>query len=230
MTRLSTSFVLGYHGCDRSVAERAIAGEHDLITSDKKYDWLGPGAYFWEADPRRAAEWADWKVSIGAYEDAAVVGAVIDLRNCLDLVNREDLELLRAAHRSFLDMQEKGGLPVPVNKSIPNRPDEDRSLRFLDCAVIRHLHGMLEGSDVEPFDTVRGMFTEGDALYAGCGFRERSHVQLAIRNTNCILGLFWPRMDAQKEVADVLRASTKRRRVRAARPAGVTRMRQRTRK
>jgi hypothetical protein len=46
-----------------------------------------------------------------------VVGAVIDLRNCLDLVSRDDLELVAAAHRGFLRIQKKAGLPIPKNKS-----------------------------------------------------------------------------------------------------------------
>lgn len=204
MSRLITSFVLGYHGCDLDVAERAIAGEYDLITSDKRFDWLGPGAYFWESDPQRAAEWARAKMDRKAYTKGAVVGAVIDLRNSLDLTTREDLEVLKAAHASFIKHQVKADLPIPENKKAPGRPDDERSLRFLDCAVIKHLHAMLGGSKVEAYDTVRGMFTEGDALYPGGAFRERTHVQIAVRDPACVLGLFWPRGDAAVTVKSIL--------------------------
>jgi hypothetical protein len=68
MSRLATSFVLGYHGCDKSVGQDAITGKTDLIKSDKDYDWLGPGAYFWESDPKRALEWAQDKVRKGHYK------------------------------------------------------------------------------------------------------------------------------------------------------------------
>ncbi len=54
MSRLATSFVLGYHGCDRRTGLKAVNGEVELIQSDKDFDWLGPGAYFWESDPQRA--------------------------------------------------------------------------------------------------------------------------------------------------------------------------------
>lgn len=57
MHRLSTSFVLGYHGCDRKVGERLLAGE-DFRPSENEYDWLGPGVYFWESNPDRALEFA----------------------------------------------------------------------------------------------------------------------------------------------------------------------------
>ncbi len=52
MHRLSTSFVLGYHGCEAAVAEKLLAGE-PFKASSNDYDWLGPGIYFWK--PTRAA-------------------------------------------------------------------------------------------------------------------------------------------------------------------------------
>ncbi|QTL02738.1 hypothetical protein J5J86_18450 [Aquabacter sp. L1I39] len=196
MSRQATAFVLGYHGCDQSVAERAIGGDTDLLQSNRDFDWLGPGAYFWESDPQRALEWAQWKASRGDYGTPAVVGAVIDLRNCLDLSSREDLALLRAAYDSFVRIRKASGLPMLENRSVPGDPNADRVLRFLDCAVLRHLHSILEDApeqSPEPFDTVRGMFTEGGEVYPGSGFREKSHVQIAVRNPQCIKGIFRPR-------------------------------------
>lgn len=198
MSRLATSFVLGYHGCDGKIAERAIAGDFKLVESDRDYDWLGPGAYFWEGDPTRAREWAAWKSEIGHYERPAVIGAVIDLRNCLDLLARDDIELLATAYESFAALRAKAEMPMPVNRGLKGQTDQDRVLRYLDCAVIRHLHEMIaaQASDdrgIEPLDTVRGMFTEGGPLYPGCGFEKRSHVQIAVRNDACIKGFFWPR-------------------------------------
>ena len=198
MSRLATSFVLGYHGCDRSVGLKAINGEIDLIDSNNDYDWLGPGAYFWESDPLRAMEWAEWNVRRGKFAEPYVVGAVIDLRNCLDLVSRESLEMVRTAHRSFLDMEAASGHATPQNRSVPGNPSEDLVLRFLDCAVIKHLHFIIDilprgAAAGEPFDTVRGMFTEGGELFPGSGFKQRSHTQIAVRNLACIRGLFVPR-------------------------------------
>lgn len=195
MTRLATSFVLGFHGCDRAVARRAVNGETKILESARDFDWLGPGSYFWESDQLRAIEWARWKATRGEYANPAVIGAVIDLGNCLDLVTREDQELLKKAFESFCQVQEAAGLPLPENKSAPGGgPDADRLLRYLDCAVIRHFHSIVEGSGgaAGKYDTVRGMFTEGATLYPGSGFREKSHVQIAVRNPQCIKGLFLP--------------------------------------
>lgn len=189
MSRLAASFGLGYHGCENKVAARAVRGEIDLLQSDRNYDWLGPGAYFWESDPRRAFEWA---VSRGHIRPR-VIGAVIDLRNCLDLVSRQDMTVLADAYRSFLQSQTESGLPIPQNRSLSGRSDSDKLLRFLDCAVIRHLHDIMARKSQEPFDTVRGMFMEGGELYPGSAFRQQSHVRLAVSNPACILGIFLPR-------------------------------------
>jgi hypothetical protein len=196
LSRLATSFVLGYHGCDRAIAENAVLAGAGILHSERDYDWLGPGAYFWESDPARALEWAEWKRQTGAYKDPTVVGAVIDLRNCLDLVSRDDIELLRAAHRSFLKVRAKADLPIPKNLNPKGAMDKDRVLRFLDCAVLRHLHEILDqlaatDPQIEPFDTVRGMFVEGGKAFPGSGIYRKSHVQIAVRNPACIKGIFF---------------------------------------
>ncbi len=54
MHRLSSCFVLGYHGCDRDVGERLLAGEA-FQPSDNDYDWLGPGSA--SGRPTRAEVW-----------------------------------------------------------------------------------------------------------------------------------------------------------------------------
>ena len=52
LARLNTSFVLGYHGCEKSLGMKAVNGEVELLKSKGDFDWLGPGVYIWEADPR----------------------------------------------------------------------------------------------------------------------------------------------------------------------------------
>lgn len=191
MARLHTSFVLGYHGCDRRVGEHVLSGKMGLDESRQEYDWLGPGVYFWESDPKRAWEWATWKVSRNDFAEPFVLGAIIDLGNCLDLMARDSLEILEQAFGSLqatIDASQDGRV-LPVNKSVGAR-DEDNLLRFLDCAVIRHLHEALAAQGVEPFDSVRGLFTEGGPLFPGSGFMKKTHIQVAVRSPDCIKGYF----------------------------------------
>jgi len=181
---------LAYHGCRLSVAESIVNRKSEFTQSQEEYDWLGPGTYFWESDPTRAWEWAHEKVRRRQYKEPAVLGAAIDLGNCLDLTNRRYLKMLAAAHASFIEHQVLAGLPVPTNA--PRNPtDADNVYRNLDCAVIKHLHHMIAQDDkAEPFDTVRGLFIEGAPLYDGSGFRAKSHVQIAVLNQKQIKGVF----------------------------------------
>ena len=187
MSRLHTSFVLGYHGCDRQVGEKILSGKTGFKKSEEEFDWLGPGVYFWEADPKRALEWAQEKAKGGSYREPFAIGAVIDLGNCLDLMSRDSLDLLKSSYESLVEARKKGGLgPLPSNSGKP----PDFGLRKRDCAVIRHLHEAISDSDGEPFDSVRGLFTEGKEIYPGAGFLEKTHVQIAVCNLAAIKGTF----------------------------------------
>jgi hypothetical protein len=190
LSRLAASFVLGYHGCDAEVGRKLVNREDELKPSDKKYDWLGPGSYFWESDPQRAMEWAHEAKKRGRIKEPAVIGAVIDLGNCLDLLSRENIDLVRQAHTLFVEEQERSGLPIPENKSLGSEPD--KILRYLDRAVIQFLHEIFADIGEAAFDSVRALFPEGRELYEGAGFRDRTHIQIAVCNPKLILGLFYP--------------------------------------
>lgn len=139
MSRLRTSFVLGYHGCEQEVGEKILNGE-EFKPSDEDLDWLGPGAYFWESDPDRADEWARARKGARALRNPFVVGAVIDLRNCLDLTTQSGVSALQASFESLRIGQTKAGLPLPVNEDLKYDPHKDKLMRRLDNAVVRHLH------------------------------------------------------------------------------------------
>lgn len=66
-------------------------------------------------------------------------------------------------------------------------------LRNLDCDVLEWLHILRIVDGDLPYDSVRGVFVEGKPVYEGAGIYDKTHVQLCIRNPNCILGYFLPR-------------------------------------
>jgi hypothetical protein len=112
--RLSSSFVLGYHGCDREVGEKLLDGEA-FSKSRNEYDWLGEGVYFWEANPLRGLQFAAEWVSAGKIKNPYVVGAVIELGYCLDLTSSTGIMAITRAHADFLAYCEKAKTPVPQN-------------------------------------------------------------------------------------------------------------------
>lgn len=186
MHRLSTSFVLGYHGCDRVLGESLLAGKSRFLLSENDYDWLGPGVYFWEANPHRALEFAqEKKARRQAVQDPFVVGAVIDLGLCLDLTTKDSIDDLRIAFESLVETFRVRGVQLPENGSGPTF-----WMRYLDCAVIRRLHEIIEDSHSTPIDTVRGIFQEGEPAYPGSAFLEKTHLQIAVTNLDCIKAVF----------------------------------------
>jgi hypothetical protein len=62
---------------------------------------------------------------------------------------------------------------------------------------MEYLHLERIGGGLNPFDSVRGVFIEGQPLYPGAGFHDKNHIQICIRNPNCIKGLFLPRDEAK---------------------------------
>ena len=187
--------VIGFHGCDLSVRDRLVTGKTTLRSSNNAYDWLGSGIYFWENNQQRALDFArELKVRQGSrskIRKPAVVGAILDIGFCLDLLDAEYISLVKESHGTLVESCKTLGFPVPVNNNVGG--SNDLLLRNLDCAVIQNLHIERLGNDMSPFDSVRGAFIEGTPLYTNAGFHDKNHIQVCIRNPNCIKGYFLPR-------------------------------------
>lgn len=191
------NLIIGFHGCDKKIRDRIVAGVDDIRPSENEYDWLGSGVYFWENNFSRAYDWAvnasqNPDLTFQPVEEPAVLGAVISLDHCLDLLDNFSIDLVKSAYEEFSAAfkSEFGAIPLPDNSG-----GHDRPLRKLDCAVINYLHFLTEtsGMQLDPFDSVRAVFTEGDLIYPEAGFRRKSHIQICIRNSDCIKGFFVPR-------------------------------------
>lgn len=200
MYSILPSFVLGFHGCDASVAESIFAGLDHLRPSRNEYDWLGDGVYFWENSPARAREYATLvrkrtRKAGARIKNPAVVGAVIDLGNCLNLLDVKFLDVLRDGYQSLLMLTREAGVQMPHNRRAG--PSRDLLLRNLDCAVINTVHQTREEKPLLSFDTVRAAFIEGEPLYPGSSFRNRNHIQICVRNRRCIKGYFRPMEDTE---------------------------------
>jgi hypothetical protein len=191
----STTFVLGYHGCDVSQAERVFAAKTSLAASENDYDWLGNGVYFWEHNAQRAHEFARElrdrpRPRRTKIRRPAVVGAIIDLGDCLNLLDSRFIEMVKQAHDDLTLIHGEADEPLPSNSGGP-----DRLMRRLDCAVIQTLHATREDRKEPAFDTVRAAFVEGEPIYDDAGFRAKNHIQLCVRNIACIKGYFRPLAD-----------------------------------
>ncbi len=192
------SFIIAFHGCDKSTAENVLAGKTRLRQSENAYDWLGHGIYFWENNLQRALEYAK---SIKTHPERckekiktpAVLGAIIDPGHCLNLLDSKSLELVKIAHKILCTASQKSKLELPKNRKVGS--SKELLLRPLDCQVIEMTHvvqarSVEEGEAYYEFDTVRAVFVEGGELYENAGFCEKNHIQICVRNHNCIKGYF----------------------------------------
>ena len=158
--------------------------------SQNEFDWLGSGVYFWESNPARAFDWARHLKKAGRgvgakIEQPYAVGAVIDLGYCLDLISATGIEFVKDAYADFKDYMDESGAQMPVNMGT-----NDLLQRYLDCAVINHIHSINKRDKRKPFETVRGVFLEGKRIYDTSGFYEKTHIQICVRDLANIKGVF----------------------------------------
>ena len=182
-------YALGYHGCDDALAKAIVAGRVRLRSSQNDYDWLGHGLYFWEDNAKRAFQWAkaQSRDPRRRIRRPGVLGAVIDLGNCLNLIDAEYLKLVRKAHSRLVALFAAAGKPLPQNVG------RELGARKLDCAVLESLHSLRKEENRPLFDTVRAFFVEGEPLYPNAGIRQLDHIQVCVRNPKKIIGYFIPR-------------------------------------
>ena len=190
--------ILGFHGCDKSIRDKVVCEKGELLYQSKNdYDWLGSGIYFWENNYDRALEFAKFLRDNPPHnekqhiKEPAVIGAIIDLGYCLDLLDSNNLNILKANYDLLKEINLKNEVKMPVN--VPLIENGDLLKRNLDCAVIESIHEINIRLERPEYDSVRGVFFEGNDLYSNAGFKEKNHIQIAIRNPNSIKGFFIPR-------------------------------------
>lgn len=197
MYSILPNLVLGFHGCDEETYQKVLYNHESLLPSNNTYDWLGNGIYFWEDSLARAQQWAvssceryNRKHPDEPEKKPAVIGAVISLGNCLNLADYKSCDILKMGYEILKYELEINGKPLPVNKDI--KGNTDLLYRDLDCAVIQRIHQYNKEQGKRSFDSVRGIFLEGNPVYEHSGIMEKTHVQLCIVNPNCIKGYFKP--------------------------------------
>lgn len=180
---------IGFHGCEKSLAKDLLTGNKEMEPSKNKYDWLGSGCYFWENDPFRAYEFAK---DVKKCKEPFVIGAILDLKYCFDLTCRKNVDILKFSFENIVKPMLQAG-NVKINKVGNNSITDDLLLRYLDCSVIETIHQFNKDRGLKEYDSVRAGFWEGQELYDTAGFREKNHIQLCVRNQDCILRLFVPK-------------------------------------
>lgn len=181
--------ITGFHSCDREIGLQVLNGKMELRPSDNLWDWLGNGVYFWEQNPKRALEYAVESSQRKQFNKIPikvpfVLGAIIELGNCLNLIEPESLGILKEAYLGLNAYLKEAGLKMPRNEADNRR---------LDCAVIRYVHQSRILKNEKPYDTIRCAFPEGDPIYPGTTLTSRGHIQVCVINADLIKAYFLPR-------------------------------------
>lgn len=195
-----SNILIGFHGCDESARNELLTKPKTIKVSEKPFDWLGHGFYIWENNHDRALEWARDKQKRGKINKASVIGVVFTLDYCLDLVDSEFIKMLSTYYELMKKDFHAIGKALPKNKDVKKDEHNDLLIRELDCAVIQYLHQKIKeeriankNTSIQEFDSARGVFTEGGPAFPGAGIQKKSHIQICIRNMDCIKGFFLPR-------------------------------------
>jgi hypothetical protein len=179
---------IGFHGTSAEAAQRILASGFE--TSRNEYDWLGDGAYFFQDAPVRAMEWARQRFG----DDAAVIGAEIDLDDCIDFLDVRWQGEMAQAYQRYRAVLEREG---------QNLPRQTRGAHRLDRNVVNYLSTVLAGRG-HNVTTVRAAFGEGEPIFPGSVLLDRSHVQIAVRESGAILRTW--RMSERRSVCLIQRS------------------------
>lgn len=84
----------------------------------------------------RAFDWAVQHQKMGKISEPAVVGAIIQLGNCFDLLDTRYTEALQRMWPFFVEARVADAKSIPANRSPKQESEVDKLLRYRDCAVI----------------------------------------------------------------------------------------------
>lgn len=206
MYDVKPNLVIGFHGCDANVRDLLLKEPNRIVISRQPYDWLGHGLYFWENNFERALQWAEDKKRRGKIINPAVIGAVLHLGYCCDFLETKFIRMIERYYRSMVAFCRDNGKQIPKNEDLTYDKHKDKLLRNLDCSTIEFMHEKILSktqadmkekgfSNFRIFDSTRGAFTEGGPAFEGSGLHAKTHIQICIRNMNCIKGFFLPRRE-----------------------------------
>jgi hypothetical protein len=169
--------LIGFHGCEASTRDKLLKIPDTIEKSNKPYDWLGHGMYFWENNADRALQWAKDKKKRGEINTPAIIGATLDLGYCCDFTDSRFISMIKTYHSLLALTYKEAGKELPKNKDLKIDKYKDKILRELDCKVIEFMHDQIltqiaqdiksKGySDYKLFDSIRGAFMEGGPALA----------------------------------------------------------------
>ena len=173
--------IIGYHGTTTEIAERLVNGE-PFTASNNDDDWFGAGIYFWEYAPKQAWWWA---TKFKNKKHPAVIGAIIRLGQCLDLLDPLNVAELKQFHDDSLEAWRAASKPIPKNGNQHKK---------LDCALFNLFY---DNSKVG-IETARAVYVPTQSAkraWKRSWIYEEAHIQICVRELKSILAVWRVRKD-----------------------------------
>jgi hypothetical protein len=178
--------IIDYHGTTSAAVDRLVVGD-PFRAGDRDDEWFGKGIYFWEYAPKQAWWWAK---KFKKFDQPAVIGALIQLGNCFDLLDPKNLKVLRAVHARLTAKLHEEGLEVPTN---------ERHHRNLDCIVFNFFYREAEEAQT-PIDSARAVYVptaSAKRIWRGSWIYDEAHIQVCVRSPKNILAVWHVRPDGR---------------------------------
>ena len=175
--------IIAYHGTTAAVADRLVDGE-PFAASENDDDWFGHGIYFWEYAPQQAWWWA---TRVKRNKHPAVVGAIIRLGNCLDLLDPVNVGVLQRFHRKQLAQWAAAGERAPRNGN------QHKNLDFA-------LFNLFYNRSPVPIETTHAVYVPTESAkraWKRSWIYEEAHTQVCVRHAENILAVWRVRQDGR---------------------------------
>jgi hypothetical protein len=184
MSKSQQILVYGYHGTSIENAKSIV--KQGFKVSKNDYDWLGKGIYFWQDAPGRAWSWAQKH-----HQRPAVIRAEININIdfTVDLLDSFPDNVYLIALKQSYDHFRHLLSPTALVK-------QKGRFHGLDKLMVDYVADILipelQGKHIQ---VVRSVFIEGEPIFPSFGqneksaFHDRSHVQIAVRDSSVIRNL-----------------------------------------
>jgi hypothetical protein len=175
--------VIAYHGTTADVAEQLVNGE-PFRASNNDDDWFGTGVYFWEYAPKQAWWWAS---TFKRKQHPAVVGSIIRLGQCLDLLDPVNVATLKTFHDDTVNKWNVANMEIPKNGNQHKK---------LDCAIFN----LFYDQSTPVIETARAVYVPTQSAkraWARSWIYEESHIQICVRRPKNILAVWRVRKDGR---------------------------------
>jgi hypothetical protein len=139
--------------------------------SNREGRWIIPALDSNQDAPIRAKQWATQQHP----NDPAVICAIIQLENCIDLFDVGWHPSLKNMYNLFIERH------TLLNQPLPKQGSNSSKAHRLDCAFLNFVHEFILRQG-QPIDSIRATFMEGERLFPNSAIFDLAHVQIAIRN------------------------------------------------